>query len=151
MNILLVEDRGVVTYYLREALEEAGHIVFSAPNILRAKYYWDQGGINCIIVDLNMDPEGLSDQERGETKGGLFTGWVWLRNHVLAKDASMKGRAIILTAYLDQLKEKLRSDQAEKLFSGLTFVRKRQVQYPETGAIVELVSAIAKECEKGEQ
>jgi len=90
-----------------------------------------------------MDPEGLSGQERVETKGGLFTGWVWLRNYVLAKDASMKGRTIILSSYWDQLARKLHDEAPTHFLDGLTIVRKRQVQCPETGRIVDLVNAIA--------
>jgi hypothetical protein len=96
-----------------------------------------------------MDPEGLSDEEMVETEGGLFTGWVWLRNYVFAKDGSMRGRVIILTAYWDQLARKLRSESPTHFLDGLSVIRKRQIGCAETGNIVDLVNVIATRLQEG--
>lgn len=114
MNILLLEDRGSVAYPLREDLEQNGCTVFLAQNISRAKSYWEQEQIDCIIADLNMDPRGLSETEKEQTERGLFSGWVWLKNYVFNKNENMKKKTIILTAYVREFKEKLKNE-------GLTF------------------------------
>jgi CheY-like chemotaxis protein len=143
MNILLVEDRGAVAYYLRDALEGAGHQVFLAPNISRAKEYWDKGGIDCIVLDLNMSPDGLTEAEVRDTLGGVLTGWIWLKNYVLAKDSSMKSRTIILTAYLPRLKEKLRAEGSEGLLDQLIVMPKHRSGQADGGDIMAYITRIS--------
>lgn len=103
MNILLLEDRGGVSFYLEEALLAAGHKVFPAFNVNDAKSFWGRGDIECIIADLNMSPEGLTKDEIEQTKAGILTGWIWLREHVFKNNDAMRARTIIYSEYLDYL------------------------------------------------
>ena len=105
MNVLVLEDRGSVGYYLKEALTEEGHSVYFALTVSDAISHLDEERIDCIVIDLNMSPEGLNDEEVGATLSGLLTGWIWLRNHVYAgRNADMRERTIIYTEYMDQLR-----------------------------------------------
>jgi CheY-like chemotaxis protein len=105
MKILLLEDNGSVAYPLIESLEENGHEVFLATNIIGAGGYLESKKPDCLIVDLNMEPKGLTEEDVKQTQGGLFTGWIWLKNYVFAKDKSARERTIILTAYYDNFKK----------------------------------------------
>lgn len=105
MNVLVLEDRGSVSFYMEEALRHVGHQVCSASSVPDAQSYWDPAIIDCIIVDSNMSPDGLTEQEMGETKGGLLTGWIWLRNYVFKDNEDMRQRTIIYTDYLERIEE----------------------------------------------
>ncbi len=99
MNVLVLEDRGSVAHYMRDALEENGHVVLDAVGINDAKSHFRNETVDCIIADLNMSPSGLNPQEIEETGDGLLTGWIWLRDYVYKEDPSMKRRTIILSEY----------------------------------------------------
>ncbi len=118
MKILLVEDLGSVSEYLVEALREQGHEVLEAGDIDDARSFWEDEGetIDCLIVDLNMDPAGLDDTEIEATRGGLLTGWVWLTRHVFADDPDMRRRTIIYTDYLGKLEEHVKEADLAKVF-----------------------------------
>ncbi len=141
MNILLLEDKGVVAYPLKEWLEEDDHKVFLAPNISRAKTYWhtEKRRLGCIIADLNMDPEGLKPDEKKETRDGLLTGWIWLRNYVFAEDEEMRRRTIILTAYMNELMEAISDNQLE----GIVLVEKDPLEEGASGSVLHSVKMIA--------
>lgn len=143
MNILLLEDRGVVAYPLKESLEKNNHTVFLAPNISRAKAYWREKKADCIIADLNMPPDGLDEGEAEQTAGGLLTGWIWLRNYVFAEEESMKKRTIILTAYMKELTDIVGDEELE----GIALVGKNPLADTDTGSILHHVEEIAKKLE----
>jgi CheY-like chemotaxis protein len=103
MNILVLEDRGSVSFYLEDALRRKGHRVFSAFSVADAQSYWDSERIDCIIADSNMNPDGLTQDEIDETEHGLLTGWTWLRNHVFAERKDMMERTIFYTDYLERV------------------------------------------------
>ena len=104
MNILILEDRGSVSFYMAKYLEDEGYTVFQAHSIADAQSYYDSRKIDCIIADLNMIPDGLTPEEKSKTKNGLLAGWVWLNNYVFRHDNNMRDRTIIYTEYLAQLK-----------------------------------------------
>ena len=103
MKILLLEDRGSVSYYMAEALRMNEHEVHDAYNINDAQSEWETDEIDCVIVDLNLDPTGLSQKEIEETRGGLLSGWIWLRDHVLQKNPEMRQRTVIYSEYVSDL------------------------------------------------
>ena len=47
----------------------------------------------CIIADLNMNPDGLTDAQRKRTQGAVLTGWVWVSSCVWQK-ADFQGKQI---------------------------------------------------------
>lgn len=116
MNILVFENRGSVVKYLREALGKLGHDVFHAFSVYDAQSFWKDERIDCLLVDLNIDPEGLEDDEIKETLGGLLTGWIWLREHVYKKDDAMKRRTIIYTEYSESLTENVSSEELDGIY-----------------------------------
>jgi CheY-like chemotaxis protein len=114
VNILVLEDRGRVSYYMEEALRSRGHTVLSAGNIWEAQYHWDQRSetvVNCIIADLNMSSDGLTPDETERTQEGILTGWVWLTERVYRDDPEMMPRTVIYSEYLDYLKDRLSNDE----------------------------------------
>ena len=79
MNILLLDDRGSVTYYMSEVLKAKGHSVLSCVNNIQAIYYLNQNDhqIDLLIQDINRPPEGLKNIE--DTQYGLMTGIVFYK------------------------------------------------------------------------
>lgn len=104
MNILILEDRGSVSYYMVETLKQE-HIVFDAYNVNDANSYLGKEQIDCLIVDLNMSPDGLTQEEVVKTQGGILTGWIWLSNYVYKDRSDMKQKTIIYTEYMYALRE----------------------------------------------
>jgi hypothetical protein len=121
MNILVLEDRGSVSFYMEEALRNEGHIIFSAYNVNDAQSYWEKENIDCIIVDLNMAPDGLKPEEIADTKDGLLTGWIWLSNYVFKDKPEMKRQTVIYTEYMGDLRENVSSQALE----GIRLIPKR--------------------------
>ncbi len=117
MNILLVDDRGSVSKHVKGLLEDREHIVFSAFTIGEAQAYWEDNKIafDCLIIDLNMDPTVLLNEEIDRTHYGLLTGWIWLKEYVYKKDNSMKQRTIIFSDYLTELKNIVSSKELKKI------------------------------------
>ncbi len=108
MRILLLEDRGSASEELVGLLEDKGHDVLKVLAVYDAQYYWERRAevpIDCLIVDLNIDPVGLTDAQEREAEGGILTGWIWLRDCVFAEDPKMVSRTIIFSDYLEQLSE----------------------------------------------
>jgi hypothetical protein len=123
MNILVLEDRGIVSYYLQEFLEDKGHQIYHAFNINDANSYLveHEDDIGCIITDLNMSSVGLTDIEINQTHAGLFSGWIWLREYVFNKYPKMKLRTIIYSDYLEDLQKFVSASE----LAGINLVRKR--------------------------
>jgi DNA-binding NarL/FixJ family response regulator len=104
MSVLLLEDRGAVSGPLTDVLVEKGFDVVSAFGVSDAQTAWSQRNdkpIDCLIVDLNMSPHGLSEEEYRKTRSGLLTGWVWLANYVFIDEPKMKSRTIVFSDYLE--------------------------------------------------
>ena len=125
MNILVVEDRGAVSFYLAEALQAEGHVVLEAFNTNDAQAHWDNREstpIDCMIVDLEMPQDGLTEAEKEESRGGLLTGWLWLRGYVLPNvSAEYRSRVIICSDYLRDLMNCVRADE----YRGILLAPKR--------------------------
>jgi hypothetical protein len=108
MNILLLEDRGSVSYYLIDFLSSEGHRVFQALSINDAKSVYNKHGkeIDCIITDLNMSSMGLTEEQAIQTCAGLLSGWIWVKEYVFPSHPEMRKRTAIYSDYLANLKEK---------------------------------------------
>lgn len=149
MNILFLEDQGGVVDYLIEELEEEGHAVFIAENIPKANFYYSKETIDCVVADLNMESDGLTEEQQKETHGGLLSGWVWLKYYVFDKDPSTRKRTILVTAYQDELKEILRRSRHEDELKGIRIVAKRRLGEPDTNTVLRYVKEIEKELMDG--
>jgi CheY-like chemotaxis protein len=144
MNILLLEDRGSVSFYLKEALTKEGHVVLDAMGINDAQSYWGAEKIDCLIVDLNMSPDGLKPDETQQTKDGLLTGWFWLRNYVYKPSPAMKQRTIILSEYINALCECVPAEELK----GIRLVPKKGSTSP-AEQLLDHVKCIARVVERG--
>ena len=108
--ILLLEDTSLLLEQLQEALEKNEEIkasqakVFTCASINLAQIVYDEfkSQIACLVCDSNMPSSGLSDDLRHESEGGLFSGWLWLREKIEA-DESLAERSLVYSAYYDEL------------------------------------------------
>ena len=121
MNILILEDRGSVSFFMVEALKQRGHNVFSANTTNEATEFWNEQEIDCLIVDLNMSPEGLSKEQAEKTRGGLLTGWVWLQETVFNTRPEMRPHTIIYSEYTKELKSGVKDVDLE----GISIIPKK--------------------------
>jgi CheY-like chemotaxis protein len=143
MTILFLEDRGSVSIHITEKLEQDGYDVVSAYNINDAQSAWEsrkEKPIDCLIVDLNMPADGLSGREKEETKGGLLTGWIWLREHVFKEDPDTKTKTVIFSEYLDLF----RMHVLESEYEGVVTIPKR-APYSPVEKLLKCVKKIALE------
>lgn len=121
MEILILEDRGSVAFYMKEALEQQGHTVYSAYNIYDARSCLDNAWISCLIVDLNMPPVGLTEEQAAQTNYGTFTGWLWLRDEVYPRYPGLRPRTILYSEYLTDFHMMM----PEEDLTGVTLMDKR--------------------------
>jgi CheY-like chemotaxis protein len=129
MRILILEDRVSAVYHILEELKEMGHKVVYCSTILDALNELNaKDKIDCMVVDLNMDPIGLEEEEIAETEGGNLTGWILLKNYVLDKNLLDKSKIILYSAYLDALREKLREYGKENDLEGIVRISKNQLE-----------------------
>jgi len=104
-KILLVEDNYDVTEAIKELFEEKGwdydrvNKVVDAMDLYKEEYY------DCIIIDLVIDPLGLTDDEINDFYP--YFGWAWLRNHLLQDKGTalyIKQKTIIFSEYVSGLR-----------------------------------------------
>lgn len=125
MNILLVEDQGAATFYVVEWVKKEGHVVLNAFNLNDAQTHWskrDEVPVHCIILDLNMTTDGLSEEQRARSVDTLLSGWVWLHDVVLPEAPEMRQRTIIYSGYIPTLKENV----PEEEYRGIILIPKRR-------------------------
>ena len=93
-----------------------------------------------------MPPDSLTIQQRKETKGGLLSGWVWLKHCVFEDKPSMRKQTIIVTAYLDELKDKVSKEELEEIRG---IVPKRRLGEFDTNRVLDYVIKIDGELADG--
>lgn len=59
----------------------------------------------CLIADLNMNPAGLTEEEKRKTKGAVLTGWVWINCHIRNRSELTDLKVIFYSAFINRLKE----------------------------------------------
>jgi CheY-like chemotaxis protein len=101
VKVLLVEDRGSRLYELKELLEMSGHKVYPCEDVYRARETWGKNikGIDCIVVDLAMPPDGLDNATK--SKNGNYTGWVFLEEKIFQDRPDFTKRCIIVSAWTE--------------------------------------------------
>jgi hypothetical protein len=127
MQALIVGDFPPLLIALEEILKNHGYQTKSAVNIYQAKDYWNtnKDSIKCLIVGLNISPDGLNAHEINETKLGLYSGWVWLNNYVFPERPKLKKNTIIFTGYKEKLIDKLSKDNELDLLDGICIISKK--------------------------
>lgn len=63
----------------------------------------DPKKLKCIIIDLNMNPIGLSIAEQRETHGATLTGWIWAYKYIIKKSGFKKTNIVFYSAFIDKL------------------------------------------------
>lgn len=105
-KILLVEDNGIITRELEDAL--ANYNIEKAYSVCSALDRWIlDGPFECIIVDLQISPEGLSPEENGfytPLFGMAFINKIKDLTNKEEED-NLKKRIIIYSGYVKELKQ----------------------------------------------
>lgn len=125
MNVLLLEDRGAAAFYVVEWLRKERHTVLEAFNLNDAQSHWgqrDKVPIDCIILDLSLPTDGLSDKQRERSEGGLLSGWIWLNDKVLLELPEMRQRTIIYSDYIPTLRRNI----AQERYKDIRLIPKRR-------------------------
>ncbi len=110
-TILFLEDNGYLVKQTKRFLEDDGFQVISCARIdLAQKRLNDENlTVDCIITDLNMNDEWLKEY-RGESCGGLLSGWVWLRRFVYGQEKYKSLPGIVYSGYIQELESYLDSN-----------------------------------------
>jgi hypothetical protein len=124
MKILVLEDRPYTLKNITEALAQEGHDVIACNSIYVAteRYSENKDSLDYIIADLSLSSSGLSTDEKANSEGGLFSGWIWLRNYVLNNNKAV--HCIIFSGYLDLFKEYIYSTNNVSLLDNITLINK---------------------------
>lgn len=105
-KILLVEDNGIITRELEDAL--TNYHIEKAYSVCSALDRWIlDGPFECIIVDLQISPEGLSPEENGfytPLFGMAFINKIKDLTNKEEED-NLKKRIIIYSGYVKELKQ----------------------------------------------
>lgn len=124
MNILLVEDRGGVFINMIPMLEECGHKVLHAQELYSANAILREATIDCLILDLNVPPDGLDGELLDEALSCGLAGWVWFKDVFLKALPQMKERTLFYTDYRDLLERAATATQ----LAGITVLTKKSGQ-----------------------
>jgi CheY-like chemotaxis protein len=108
-KVLLLEDNGFMYDSLKELLEENNFEVKDAYQISDAIGHFNDT-IDYMIVDLNVPPIGLTKEQRDQTEGGIFSGWIWLQEYVFKNHPEYRKKVIIYSAYINRLSNKYPSE-----------------------------------------
>ena len=149
MNVLLLEDRGAAAYYVTRWLSDNGHTVLDAFNPADATSHWQQRHvvpIHCVILDLYLPSDGLSEEQMETSEGGFLNGWVWLRDVVLTAEPSMRNKVIIYSDYIHVLTEC--GTIPEDDYKGILLIPKRK-RSSSAEVIVKRLREIARLAEAG--
>ena len=115
MKILHLENRGSVSVPMADYFADTEHTYLSAYNVCQANTLFRENKIDCLIIDLNLGTDCLTEEEAEKTKNGLLTGWIWLTNYIFKEHSELRGRTIIYSEYLDALRHETNADDLEDL------------------------------------
>jgi len=99
--------------------------VLYAQDVNDAQHYWSSARdvpIDAMIIDINMQSNGLTDDQKKESRGGLLTGWLWLRDSVLRIEPEIRQRCIIYSDYLSDFVEHVTEEQ----YAGISLISKKE-------------------------
>jgi len=125
-KILLFDDMPQVRFRVDEMLRAHDIDVYVCRSVFEADDYWEnhEHEIDAIVIDLMMPSRGLNSNLRNLTQGCLFTGWIWLWNHININDISPHPatckKIVIYSAYVDDFNQYIineKSSDAEKQFA----------------------------------
>jgi hypothetical protein len=142
-TIFLLEDNSLLLEQLRLALERDERIknkqlkVVACQSIKTADtiYSMISKNIVCLVCDSNMASIGLPEKLRNESNGGLFSGWLWLREKINA-DETLACRSIMYSAYYDELQTVMRQ---AALYKNVECIRKGTITSWDTEDIIQKI------------
>ena len=104
-RVLLIEDNGDLSYDIKNELVECGYEIKQADSYLSALGMWEryEGKFDCILLDLNINPEGLSPE-----KNSLYfplIGLPFMLKIGWNNDFDKKIKVIVYSGYISEFKE----------------------------------------------
>ena len=146
--IFLMEDNTLLQEQLKETLEKNEEIknrqitVFSSSSIELANVSYDalKLRIACLVCDSNMSSIGLDGGLREESEGGLFSGWLWLKEKI-KDDETLAERALLYSAYCDELQGVIRQNSTLRI---IPCIRKKTISSLENEEIIKEIVRIIK-------
>lgn len=104
-RILLIEDSGDLSYDIKNELQSCGYEIKQADSFLSALGMWQryEGKFDCILLDLNINPEGLSPVE--SSYFFPIIGLPFMQKIGWNKDFDKKIKVIIYSGYINEFKE----------------------------------------------
>lgn len=105
-RILLIEDSGDVSYDIKNGLNDCDYEIKHADSYLSAIGMWERydGQFDCIILDLNINPEGLLPEESSYFFPTI--GLSFLKKIRQNENLTKKAKIIIYSAYITEFKVK---------------------------------------------
>ena len=109
LRILIIDDDDRLVKVLRDCFENEGHTVSDTANLWQAEQMIGQGkgdAYHVVFLDLDMSIADMPEEHQ-DYAVDTFAGWAFYKR-VMPTDALRK-KTIFLTAYDDQLAERLQS------------------------------------------
>ena len=107
MRILIVEDNYYMVDLLKNEFDEKEWIYDVANKVAVAIDLYSKNQYDCFIIDLYVDPIGLTEDEFNHFYP--YYGWAWFYNYVIKPNESIASqltkKAIIYSKYANQFKE----------------------------------------------
>ncbi|MCX6744734.1 MAG: hypothetical protein NTX82_04385 [Candidatus Parcubacteria bacterium] len=125
MKILVLDRHAMAAVQMVDFLREEGHHeVINAFNINDANSHWQYDGspFDCLIVDITGPVDGLTEEEKNQTKEGWISGWIWLKNYILKEKPAFTPRVIIYST--QQTLQVLEEADPKAMKSGVSIICK---------------------------
>jgi len=107
MRILILEDSYYMINLLKNEFEEKGWDFDVANKVAAARDFYNRNQYDCFIIDLHIDPIGLTEDEFNSHNP--YYGWAWFSNYVIKPNEnnafSLKKKAIIYSKYANEFKD----------------------------------------------
>lgn len=122
-RILIIEDCGEISFDLKERLKAESFEVIKAYSHVSAVGMWKKynGGFDCVVLDLNIIPDGLTSQEND--KYFPLNGLAFLKEIGWDKKTSLIPHLIVYSGYTNILPEACRTHNIP--YNKLTAIPKR--------------------------
>ena len=111
-KVLLLENKAEISKSLIDNLTYQGFKPFKARDILDAQSTIDEEGtMDCYIIDLNVNRDGLNPEQEKRSIHGQITGWIWFNDSVLKVDKLARKKCIIYSDYISILTKNIKSEE----------------------------------------
>lgn len=144
-KILIIEDNGSLFSEIESLLINNGYSIFYAYSYISALDRWQEenGSFDCIILDLQINPLGLSDEENNEYTplfGMAFLDHIF-QEKSLSEISKLRKKIIIFSGFTSELYSRGRINSKWRL-DDLTVISKKST------SILDLINKINIICAK---